>query len=104
MRILPHKELHAACVKIGHIIFGRRASFNKMHVRAFINYYKRMLKLSRAGSIESRRALGLEVMGCDYFAKSGLVMWRFSCFLGMGVGSPLVSSALILAIESCWSL
>lgn len=58
-------------------------------------------KSALAGGFASALEVGFAL---DYFFRSGLVMLRFSCFLGIGVGSPFVSSALILAIESCWIL
>ena len=59
-----------------------------------------VIKNALAGGFAS--ALGrIGGFALDYFFRSGLVMLRFSCFLGIGVGSPFVSSALILAIESC---
>ena len=52
MGVFAHIELHASGVQVGHIVFGRRASLNKMKGRPLVHDDQRVLKLARARCVE----------------------------------------------------
>ena len=42
---LPHEQLHAACMKVGHVVFWRTAPLNKVQAGIFFQNNQRMLEL-----------------------------------------------------------